>query len=80
MATVLSELRYCITLVDDFSGIGALKGPSNEIFDLQVHHSNLSGPLTNGLNYFLFWLTFRRVIQILLSKKLGVKNIAGLSI
>ena len=32
------------------------------------HHSNLSGTLTNGLEYFRFWLRFRRVIQMLVLK------------
>ena len=42
-----------------------LKGQSNEIFDLQFfYHLNQPGPLTNGLNYFRFWWSFRRVIQI----------------
>ena len=38
-----------------------LKGQSNEIFDLQFFFniSNLPGPLTNGLKYFRFWLSFR---------------------
>ena len=29
-----------------------------------------SGPLTNGLKYFRIWLSFRRDIQSLVSKKL----------
>ena len=29
------------------------------------HHSNWSGPLTNGLKYFRIWLSFRRDIQSL---------------
>ena len=28
------------------------------------HHSNWSGPLTNGLKYFHFWFRFRRVIRV----------------
>ena len=48
-----------------------IKRQSNEIFDLHFfHYSNLSGPLTNGLKYFRFWLRFRGVIQILGSTKL----------
>ena len=48
-----------------------LKGQSNEILNLHFfHYSNLSGPLSDGLQYFKFWIRFRRVIQILASKKL----------
>ena len=43
-----------------------LKKQSKKIFNLHFfHHSNQPRPLTNGLNYFRFWLCFRRVIQIL---------------
>ena len=31
------------------------------------HHSNQPGPLTNGLKYFRFWLSFCRVIWIFLN-------------
>ena len=42
-----------------------LKGQSNEIFDLHYFHfSNPSGPLTNGLKCFRFWLKFRGAIAI----------------
>ena len=47
----------------------ALKGKSNEIFDLQFFHNlNLPVPLTNGLKYFWFVLRIRWVIQILSPK------------
>ena len=39
------------------------------------HNSNLAGPLTNGLKYFRFWLSFRWVIRFLGSKKLTPRGI-----
>ena len=48
-----------------FTGINSLKlkGQSNEIFEPPFHNSKLTGPLTNRLKYFRFWL---KVIQIFL--------------
>ena len=37
---------------------------------VSIHYSSLSGPLTNGLKYFWFWLRFHVVIQILSLKNL----------
>ena len=39
------------------------------------HNSNLSGPLSKGLKYFRFWLSFRWVIRFLGSKKLPPRGI-----
>ena len=39
----------------------------------------LPGPLTNGLNYFRFWLRFRRVIRIFLGIILCRVNLSAVS-
>ena len=55
---------YKINLQPDL--LPSLKGQSNNIFYCQFfHHSNLSGPLTNGLSYFQFSLRFPWVILTL---------------
>ena len=40
-----------------------------------IHHSNLPGPLSNGVKFFRFWLRFRWVIRSLVSKKLTPRSI-----
>ena len=50
-----------------------IKGNSNEIINYFFSlHSNLPGPLTNGLTYFRFWLRIREVIQIFPKNLTGV--------
>ena len=50
----------------------SLKGQSNKILDHQFfHNSNQLGPLTNGLKYLRFWLSFRWVILIFVADSLG---------
>ena len=48
-----------------------LKGQSNDIFGHNIffHNLNLPRPLTNGLNYFRFWLGIRQVIRIFQSSR-----------
>ena len=52
----LPTLAYCRESCD--LSRSCLKGQSNEIFDMFFHNSSLSGPLSNGLKYFRFWLRF----------------------
>ena len=57
-----------------------IKGNSNEIINYFFSlHSNLPGPLTNGLKYFRFWLRLREVIQIF-PKNLKGYDTAGVNL
>ena len=66
----ISQAPQLSRLVDRLEIIFTLKGQFNEILDLQFcHHSNLSGPLTNGLKYFRILLYLWCDIQISVAKK-----------
>ena len=76
---VPSETAQACCLTHNGLKSSSLKGQSNEIFDPQFFSSfepvwGDSGPLTNGLKYFRFWLCFRRIFPEFLAVSYCVES------
>ena len=65
-----ANLSWRITVISWLQNWVLFKGTVQQDFDQQFfHNSNIPGPLTNGLNYFWFWLRIHRVIRFFQSPR-----------